>query len=207
MASDVAAFAKQLREEGIEAAKQESEAILSDARSKAAKIIEEAESAAQKTQQEMQDAVARSRQRSEAELKLVARDLILKIKQQIEQVAAWLLKDKVAKALSVEDTLKTALIEVVKSNQSGKNWELSLGPVVGEPLAKVVVESLFREAGAEVKLTEGFKKAGFTLTSQSGSQVIEVSDDSLTDAFRSLLSPELQKMLDKMIDQKIEDMK
>lgn len=203
MASDVAAFAKQLREEGIEAAKRESEAILSEARSKAAKIIEEAESAAQKTQQEMQDAVAQNRQRSEAELKLVARDLILKIKHQIEQVAAWLLKDKAAEALSVEETLKTALIEVVKSNRSGKDWEVSLGPVVGEPLAKVVVESLFKEAGAEVKLMEGFKKAGFTLTSQSGSQVIEVSDDSLTDAFRSLLSPELQKM----IDQKIEDMK
>lgn len=203
MASDVAAFAKQLREEGIEAAKRESEAILSEARSKAAKIVEEAESAAQKTRQEMQDAVARHRQRSEAELKLVARDLILKIKHQIEQVAAWLLNDKVAEALSVEETLKTALIEVVKSNRSGKDWEVSLGPVVGEPLAKVVVESLFKEAGAEVKLTEGFKKAGFTLTAQSGSQVIEVSDESLTDAFRSLLSPELQKM----IDQKIEGMK
>jgi V/A-type H+-transporting ATPase subunit E len=203
MASDVAAFAKQLREEGIEAAKQESEAILSEARSKAAKIIEEAESAAKKTQQEMQDAVERNRRRSEAELKLVARDLILKIKQQIEQVAAWLLKGKVAEALSIEETLKTAIIEVVKSNRSTKDWEVSLGPVVGEPLAKVVIENLFKEAGAEVKLTEGFKRAGFTLTSQSGSQVIEVSDDSLTDVFRSLLSPELQKM----IDQKIKDMK
>ena len=54
MASDVAAFAKQLREEGIDAARQEGEAILSEARSKAAKILEDGDLAAKKIQKDMQ---------------------------------------------------------------------------------------------------------------------------------------------------------
>jgi V/A-type H+-transporting ATPase subunit E len=196
MATDVAAFAKQLKEEGIEAAKREAETIISEAKAKAGRIIAEANGAAQKMKEDAAAEISRDRQRSEAELRLAARDQILGVKQQIERVASALLKEKVAQALSTEEVVKSALLELVRSQKTGREWELSLGPTVGKPLAQAVVDELFKTDGAKVKLAEGLKRAGFELKTHAGTEVIDVSDESVTEVFRRLLSPELQKILD-----------
>jgi len=200
MATDVAEFARQLREEGIDAARTEAEKVVAEARSKAEQITKEAKLSAQKMLEETEQDIARRFQRSEAELKLVARDLMLNVKRNIEHVAQDLLKEKTGKVLSSEEVIKSAILELVKSQKTGKEWELALGPAVGEPLAKVVVEELFNSEQAQLKLIDGFKKAGFQLKSKTGSEVIEVSEDSLADAFRRLLSPELQKILNAKIE-------
>lgn len=200
MATDVAAFAKQLKEEGIDAARQEAERIIAEAQAKAAQMIEEAKSSVQKIHQEAQEEIARQRQRSEAELKLVGRDLILNVKQQIEGVAVSLLREKVGKALSTEEVLRNALSELIKSQKTGKEWEVTLGPTIGQPLAQAVVEDLFKESEAQIRLADGFMKAGFQMKTAGGSEVIEISDESVTEAFRRLLSPELQKILDSKIE-------
>jgi len=199
MATDVAEFAKQLREEGIEAARLEAEKIIAEARAQAEQITREARLGGQKLLEETEQEITRKFQRSEAELKLVARDLMLNVKRQIEQVAQELLKQKTGDLLSLEEVLKTAIIELVRSQESGREWELALGKTVGEPLAKAVVEELFNSENARIKLIEGFQKAGFQLKPAGGAEVIEVSDDSLAEAFRRLLSPELQKLLDAKI--------
>lgn len=199
MATDVAEFAKQLREEGIEAARLEAERIIAEARAQAEQITREARLGRQKMLEETEQEITRKFQRSEAELKLVARDLMLNVKRQIEQVAQELLKQKTGELLSLEEVLKAAIIELVRSQESGREWELALGKTVGEPLARAVVEGLFNSENARMKLIEGFQKAGFQLKPAGGSEVIEVSDDSLAEAFRRLLSPELQKLLDAKI--------
>lgn len=200
MATDVAEFARQLREDGIDAARTEAEKITAEARAKADHIIKEAKLAAQKMHEDTEHEIARRFQRSEAELKLVARDLMLNVKRQIEQVAQDLLKQKTGDLLSSEEVLKSAILELVRSQKTGKDWELALGPTIGEPLAKAVVDELFTSEDAHMKLIDGFKKVGFQLKSVTGPEVIEVSDDSLADAFRRLLSPELQKILDAKIE-------
>jgi len=200
MATDVAEFARQLREEAIDAARTEAEKIAAEARAKADQIMRDARLSAQKLQEDTEHEIARRFQRSEAELKLVARDLMLNVKRQIEQVAQDLLKQKTGELLSSEEVLKSAILELVRNQKTGKEWELALGPTVGEPLANAVVEDLFTSENAHMKLLDGFKKAGFQLKSRAGSEVIEVSDESLADAFRRLLSPELQKILDAKIE-------
>jgi V/A-type H+-transporting ATPase subunit E len=196
MATDVAEFARQLKEEGIEAAKKEAESIIAEAKAKAGEILAEAKSSAEKFQQVAQEEIARNRQRSEAELGRTARDLILGLKSQVEQVAAVLLREQVGQAFAMEEVVKAAIMELVRTQKTGRAWELALGPTVGKTLAEAVVADLFRTAGAEVKLGEGFKRAGFELRVQGESEVIEVSDASVAEAFRRLLSPELQKILD-----------
>jgi len=200
MATDVAEFAKQLKEEGIEAARLEADKIIAEANAKAEQIIKEAKSSTQKMLQETEAEISRKFQRSEAELKLVARDLILNVKRQIEQVAQDLLKGKTAQLLSSEEVIRAALMELIKCQKTGKEWELALGPTVGEPLAQTVVDELFKSHEAQLKLTDGFKKSGFQLKTKAGTEVIEVSDDSIADAFRRLLSPELQKILDAKVE-------
>lgn len=196
MAMDVATFAKQLKEDGIDAARSEAEKILSDARAKAEALKKEGEAAAQKRLQSIEEEATKFRQKAEAELRLVARDLLIDVKRQIEKTMGTLLKEKIAGALALDEVVKSAILELLKSQKSGKEWELALGPTVGKSLAAAAVTELFKTAGAQGKLVEGFKGAGFELKAKGGTEVIEVSDESVATAFRALLSPELIKLLD-----------
>lgn len=195
MATDVAEFARQLKEEGIEAARLEGEKIIAEANAKAEQIISAAKASAEKMLQDADAEIVRKSQRSESELKLVARDLILSVRRQIEEVAQQLLKGKTAQLLASDEVIKSALIELIRCQKTGREWELALGPTVGEPIAQVVLDDLFKSEEARVKLTDSFKTAGFQLKSRAGTEVIEVSAESVAEAFRRLLSPELQQIL------------
>ncbi|MCK8603651.1 hypothetical protein [Desulfoferrobacter suflitae] len=200
MATDVAEFARQLRQDGIDAAQSEAQKIIAEARATAEQTTTEAKLSAQKMLAEAEQEIARKFQRSEAELKLAARDIMLKLKRQIEQIVQDLLKEKTGKVLSCEQVIKSAVMEVIKSQKTGSDWELALGPSVGEPLAKAVVDEFCQSEHSQMKLVDGFNKAGFQLKSKVGSEVIEVSDDSMAEAFRRLLSPELQRILNSKIE-------
>jgi V/A-type H+-transporting ATPase subunit E len=195
MGTDVASFAKQLREDGIEAAKEEAAKILADARKEAEKIVNSAKSEAAKVEKEAQTRISQNQNSSESEMRMVARDIIIGLKKKIEEIGTALLKNKVAESLENKDVLKVAITELLKNQQSGKNWEVTLSEKVAKPLADTVV-ALFKENGSTVKLVSGLKKAGFEAHIDGENEVFEVTDESLTESFRKLLSPELKKLLE-----------
>ena len=86
MGTDVASFAKQLREDGIEAAKEEAAKILADARKEAEKIIGSAKSEAAKVEKEAQNRIAQNKASSESEMRMVARDIVIGLKKKIEEI-------------------------------------------------------------------------------------------------------------------------
>ena len=86
MGTDVASFAKQLREDGIEAAKEESAKILADARKEAEKIVNSAKSEAAKVEKEAQTRISQNQNSSESEMRMVARDIIIGLKKKIEEI-------------------------------------------------------------------------------------------------------------------------
>jgi V/A-type H+-transporting ATPase subunit E len=195
MGTDVASFAKQLREDGIEAAKEEAAKILAEARKEAEKIVNSAKSEAAKVEKEAQVRISQNQSSSDSEMRMVARDIIIGLKKKIEEIGTALLKEKVADALSDREVVKTSIIELLKGQQVGKNWEVSLGEKLATPLAEVVIDS-FKENGATAKLTSGLKKAGFEAHIVGDNEVFEVTDESITETFRKLLSPELKKLLE-----------
>ena len=119
MGTDVASFAKQLREDGIEAAKEEAAKILADARKEAEKIVNTAKSDAAKVEKEAQARIAQNQSSSESEMRMVARDIIIGLKKKIEEIGTALLKDKVAESLNDKDILKVAITELLKNQKSG----------------------------------------------------------------------------------------
>lgn len=191
---DVATFAKQLKEDGIEAAKVEADKILSDARKEAEKIVAVAKSEIVKTEKEANKRIQQEKTRSEDEMKLVTRDLVNSFKKTIEAVGTRLLQGKVAEALNSEEVVKTAITELIKA-QSGKDWEISLSNKIAAPLTNTIV-ALFKADGASVRLGEALGKAGFELKVAGGNEVIELTDESVTESFKKLLSPELKKYLE-----------
>lgn len=195
MGTDVAAFAKQLKEDGIEAAKAEASKINAEAKENANKIIADAKLEAEKILKDAESKIAQNKQRSEAEIQLSARDVMNSIKKNIEKVGLALLKEQTAEALNEKDVVTNAITELLKNQESGQAWEVSLGKKIAKPLANTVV-SLFKKNGAKAKLSEELNKSGFELKSDSGSEVIEVTEDSVTEAFKKLLSPELKKIIE-----------
>ena len=194
MGTDVASFAKQLKEDGIKAAQVEAEKILEQAKKEAEKIVNQAKTQAEKDEKEAQEKIAQNKQRSEAEMQLVARDLIHGLRKKIEEAATSLLQAKVADALDDKDIVKDAIRELVKAKQDVQNWEVALGEKVAKPLSDIV-PTLFKDKKAKVKLGESLKKAGFELKNLDGGDVIEVTEESVTQAFVQFLSPELKKIV------------
>lgn len=195
MGTDVAAFAKQLKEDGIDAAKKEAESILAEARKEAKKLLDGAKVEIEKMEKDAEARIAQKRANSEAEIQLAARDLMNSFRKRIEEVGSQLLKGKVAENLNDKDVVKNAIGELLKTQKTGQEWELSLGEKLGKSLADSV-SALFKAEGATVKLAEELKKAGFELKAAKGNEVIEVTEDSIIESFKKLLSPELKKILE-----------
>jgi V/A-type H+-transporting ATPase subunit E len=191
MGTDIASFAKQLKEEGIEAAKAEAAKIIEEAQKKAEKIISTAKSDSEKLEKDTQTRIQQNRVRSEDEMRLVARDLIINFKKKVEDVGVDLLKGKVAETLKDDAIVKSAVKDFLKDKKGDLDWEVSFGKDYSEKLAKEIV-AMFK--GNSAKLGEAINKAGFEI--KQGNEVFEVTEDSVTEAFKQLLSPALKKLLE-----------
>ena len=195
MAMDIASFAKQLKEEGVEAAKIEAKKIKTEATAEAEKIINNARNEASRLEKEAQANIQQSRQRSEDEMRLVARDLLNTFRKKIEEVGCKLLKVKVAESINSTEVVQTAVVELLKNQQSGQKWEVALGDKISKSLADVVLSS-FKERGAIAELSGELSKVGFEVKQLGNNEVFEVSEDSVTESFKKFLSPELKKLLE-----------
>lgn len=195
MSMDVATFARQLRRDGVEAARHEADKIVEDARKEAERIKADAEKLAVKLEKEAQANIERQKQRASDEMKLLARDLTAAFRAGIEEAGARLLREKVADNLNDKKIVQEAIKELISSQESGRDWEVALGQKVAKPLADVVVK-LLKAKGSKAIIAQELSRAGFEMREADGNEVFEVTEDSVTDSFRKLLSPELRKLLE-----------
>jgi len=199
METDVAAFAKLLKQDGIDAARAEASGILDEARTRAAEIVRQAQAAAGKALRDAESASESQRQRQTGEIRLVARDTLLKVKEEIERVALLLLRQPIAAALAADEVVRAAIVELVKNSAAGQEWEIRVGPRIGKALVQATVNDLFKGREAAVTLIEEFRRSGLEFRSGAG-EVLELSEKSVTDLFRRLMSPELSRLLDSRPD-------
>ena len=199
METDVAAFAKLLKQDGIDAARAESSGILDEARTHAAEIVRQAQAAAGKVLRDAESESERQRGRQAVEIRLVARDTMLKVKEEIERVALLLLRQPIAEALATDEIVRAAIVELVQNSASGQEWEIRVGPRIGKALAQATVNDLFKGREAAVTLIEEFRRSGLEFRSGAG-EVLELSEESVTDLFRRLMSPELSRIVDSRPD-------
>ena len=195
METDVAAFAKLLKQDGIDAARAEASRILDEARTQAAQIVQQAQAAAEKVLRDTQSEIDSQRQRQAVEIRLVARDTMLKVKEEVERVALLLLRQPIGEALAADEVVRAAIVELVQNSGQGQEWEIRVGPRIGKALAQATVNDLFKGREAAVTLVEEFRRSGLEFRSGAG-EVLELSEESVAELFRRLMSPELSRILD-----------
>lgn len=196
METDVAAFARILKQDGIDAARAEAALILEEAQSRAAEIVGQARVAAERALSDAQSEIENRSRRLEGELRLVARDTLLKVREEIERVALLLLKGPIEAALAADEVVRAAVVELARSSGQGREWEIRVGARIGRDLARAVVDDLFKGPGAGVTLVEELRASGLEFRSSLG-EVLELSEDSVAAVLRRLMSPELNRLLDR----------
>lgn len=195
METDVAAFARLLKQDGIDAAHAEAAVILDEARAQAAEIVQQAQAAAATILRDAQAEIEGLRQRQAVEIRLVARDTMLKVKEEIERVALLLLRQPIGAALASDEVVRAAVVELVGNSAPGQEWEIRVGPKIGKALVQATVNDLFKGREAAVTLVEEFRRSGLEFRSGAG-EVLELSEESVAEQFRRLMSPELNRLVD-----------
>ncbi len=193
--NDVATFAQQLKQDGIDAARIEAERILADARNQATAIETQARQNAERLRAEAEAQSRQLRERAEAEMRLVARDLIGMAKAQLDQVLLRVLALDAAKALSDRPIVEGALREVLRDCGRG-DWTLTLGESTANALGADALARLFGSDAARVAVRGKLAEAGFEVVPPEGNQVLEITASSVAEQFRRLLAPELAKLVD-----------
>lgn len=197
MDTDVATFARQLKEDGIEAGRTEAARILDNARTEAAEILVRAQAAAEKLLRDARSEIENTRQRQGVETRLLVRDTMLKVKQDIERVALLLLRQPIREALAADEVVRSAIVELVRSSAQGQDWEIRVGPRIGRELVQAAVNDLFKGRDATVTLIEEFRTSGLEFRTGAG-EVLELSEESVANEFRRLMSPELSRLVDSL---------
>ena len=196
MDTDVAAFARQLRQDGIEASKADAERILAEAHARATEMQTQAQEAAAAFQAEARAAIGRERQRFAIELGMAARDTMLRTRQDIERVVMRLLRARIGGALAADDIVRKAIAELIGGAARGSAWEIAVGPGLGKALVDAAVSDLLKGREGAIAVVEEFGRSGLEFRAAEGGEVLELSEASVAEAFRRLISPELARIVD-----------
>lgn len=186
--------------EGIERAKEEADKILEEARKEA----EEARSKAKKEAQQIMDQAEKEayelKRNTESEIKLIARQSVAGIKQQIVSlITVKATEEPVKKAFEDKDFLKKIIETTIKNWNPGqdsfdlqlllpKEDEKSLGEYFSSRQKGLL------KGGLEIRFDERMS-SGFKIGPADGRFLISFTDEDFDNFFRNYLRPRTTKLL------------
>jgi len=105
---------RQIRDEGVQATRQEADKILKDARDQAARMLDGARREVQELKARSHEEIQNEKAASEEALKLAARDSILRLGNEVRATFEAYVKRLVAEKLSEEDVLKEVILALAR---------------------------------------------------------------------------------------------
>lgn len=193
MAEDLQALMDRIQKDAVTKAENEAAAIIAAAKEKAAEIVKTAEAeAAAKLEKADKDAEAFT-ERSERTLAQSARDLLLSVGKNLENMVQNLLALQVEKALD-ESTIKNMLLTVAKGYVS--DVEVDFSEADAKKLASFVMGEFAKQVSAGVKVeSDSGVKFGFRIKLDGGKVSHEFTSEAMAEALSSLLRPQLAKVV------------
>jgi len=206
MPETIESFVKKLQDEGITAGKEAAEKIKNEAEREADNIIADAKARADQILAQVQDDVDRQLDRMQTELELAVRDAILKISETISRVLSAILTRKIENHLSDPDYLGQMIRDVINAYAIADAAQLTdikinISDKMGENFNRDILKNLFQGLNEEQEKTilqTSLSKAGFEYTIDGAT--VEVTPDSVSELISEMVGPQLQEILDKLID-------
>ena len=201
MTETIQAFVGKLRDDGVKAGQEAAEQIKSEAQSKVEQTIEAANAQAQKIIEKAESQAESIYNRSQTELKLAARDAVLKLQDTIAKSISKVLVEPVEDTLSNTEFLATMLQDIIvqytDSDSKGKTQiDINISDKQCKELTNLVINRL-KEAEKSDDVSVNFhtmlQKAGFEY--KISGATVEVTQDSIVQLLTELVSPRLRELL------------
>lgn len=184
------ALLNKIRTEGLTAAKAEADALLAKAKKEAEAIVAEAKKDAERLTATAKADADRTMQVAEATIRQAARDVLLKLEQDITALLERTLGG------AVETSLKSApLVEkLIADAVAAYTKEGAIQIVAGEEIVKALKATLAAQKDVTV-ITDARMGTGFRVKLANGRVEHDFTGASITDALAVLLRPQLAKLL------------
>ncbi len=203
MAETIQSFVAKLQAEGVETGRQAADKLRAEAQQQAEKILHDARQQAEKILTEAKASGENLLARTNTELELAARDVVLRLQEALERALQALLSLAIKKELTQEAFLSQTLHDLVllyaKADIERKgSMRINVTPELQKELAGWALQEMTRkaqEAGMGIDLKGSLAEAGFEYN-VSGATV-DVTLDSVVQALSELVSPQLQEIIHK----------
>jgi F0F1-type ATP synthase membrane subunit b/b' len=202
MADTIEAFVAKLQAQGVQAGRQEAEKLIAQAKAQAEEIVTKARKQADQTRAAAEKQAGATLDRAQTELKLAARDAILRLRDALARAVQAVLSAGAQATLSDPGFLRQAIGELVMNYAKADadcrgNIDVCVTPEARRQLVDWVLRELEQQVvsqtGCSVILKESLHQEGFEI-SLAGSTV-EVTRESVVKTLSDLVSPAIQELL------------
>lgn len=187
---------EKIKKEGIEEGKHSAEQIVKDAQTEAKSTIEKAQKDAENILAIARKEAVQFQNNSELAVKQAARDSILQLKGQVTVLFDRVFKKFVAEALT-PDVLKEMIIKLAAEWGKGESAEVILSETDLKKLESLLYSGIQKEIESGITLKAGSDvSGGFQIGLKGKNVYYDFTDESIADALKQFLKPQLKKLLD-----------
>ena len=184
------ALLTKIRHDGVEAAQAEAAKIVANAKKEAADTAARAKAEAEALVQQAKLEAARSAQGAEAAIRQAARDVLLKLEQDVSALFKRTLGGTIDASLAAGPLVEKLVADAVTAYIKNGPVEVVAAP----KLAQALKTALVKQKDVTV-LTDPLTGAGFHIRLDGGRVEHDFTSASVTDALTELLRPQLAELL------------
>ena len=203
MPETIESFVEKLQQDGVEAGRKEAEKIKADAQSQADKIVADAKRQAEEIVVKANEEAENVKSRSKTELRLAARDMLLKLQERLGKAMSAVLAKASGEALHKPEFIENALKEIIGVYAQGDRKlsgtvEVHVPDSLKDDLAERAAAELGRqvkEAGADgVDVKGTLNQAGFEYRVEGAT--VEVTLESVVEMLSEMVSPSVRELVE-----------
>lgn len=184
------ALLTKIRNDGVEPAKAEAAAIVAAARKEAEALVAKAKAEAAEVEAKAKADAERLAQGAEATIRQAARDVVLKLEQDVTALFERTLGGEVSAAMAPGPMVEKLVKEAVEAYL--KEGEVA---VVAGPELVAALKGKLAAAGKVTVVTDALLGTGFQVRLAKGRVEHDFTGAAVTDALAALLRPQLAKLL------------
>jgi vacuolar-type H+-ATPase subunit E/Vma4 len=196
MSEHIQPLLERIQSEGLKKAESEREEILNQARTDAASIIEKATQEAEAIRAAAEADAEATQKRSLATLEQSARDVLLRLRTEMNHQLRVAAEKAASAPLSSADVVAGLIKELISSRKTSGTITVETHPGLGAEL-EALLPALLKDAGAnDVRIVMNPKSgAGFQLRFSDSAEGIDVSAEAVAEWLGALVRPELTALL------------
>ncbi len=198
MEMDVNGIIDKIKKEGLQKADKDAGEILTRAKSEAERILQEASAKKEEIINEGRAQAEAFKKTAEEALHQGARDVLITLKESVEDVFLKIIRLKISESLS-GPALKDLIVKTITSFAGGKSQDIEviLNKEDLKALEKPLFEALSEEIKKHVTLGEdGRIKKGFRMGVKGTYSYLDFTDEAVTRTLRDHLNPRLAYLID-----------